>query len=222
MSLERLLSEARRLHEATPALADFAPWPSDLTATERPPRMLPCVSMLQGFASDTPAIAALQAAAPLLEWRQTYSADEVGDAYLQSYGYIELFGTKGHYHSTELRGYFGFWGPGLLYDWHTHPAEEIYFGLLGRAHFFSDQQPDASVEPGGWRWHPPFERHSMQTREAPFLCYALWKGDGLAQDAQMLSPSSSEAVGQTNMPSSSEAVGRSDKPSGSEAIGHST
>lgn len=180
MSAAALLQATRDVHAATPAMAAFGDWPTDLAWANVPPVPCPAVTLLETLPCDLPLLPELIAAAPHLEWRRSYSADEVGQDFLDRYGYVELFGPRGAYRSTQLRGYIAFWDAGLDYGWHAHQAEEIYLALHGKPLFQSKAQPQTRLNPGQTRHHAPWEEHGMRTLETPFFCYALWRGDGLA------------------------------------------
>ena len=183
-AIAALLSAVRALHERTPELASYAPWPSDLSPFEVRPHLVEAaqnlgVQSLRGTRCTARVIKALRRAAPELEWRQTYTKEEVGERFLQTYGYVELFGPTGHYRSNQLRGYLGFWGPDLTYDWHAHEAEELYFTLAGQAVFAARGASNVSLKPGQARSHAANQPHMMITLDQPYLCYVLWRGAGL-------------------------------------------
>ncbi|MEL6958004.1 MAG: dimethylsulfonioproprionate lyase family protein [Pseudomonadota bacterium] len=180
----RLLSAVQKLHEATPELSRYAPWPDDLSDQQIMP--VPCpagqslgVQSLPGTRQTAPVIKALRCAAPEMEWRQTYSEAEVGARFLETYGYVELFGPNGHFRSSKLRGYIGYWGPDLTYDWHAHEAEELYFTLSGKAVFSAHGAPNVMMSVGTARAHETNQPHLMITLDRPFLAYVLWRGAGL-------------------------------------------
>ncbi|WP_147124260.1 dimethylsulfonioproprionate lyase family protein [Shimia ponticola] len=182
--VQRLLDAVRKLHEATPELMAYAPWPDDLSAQQVMPHPCPVAQTmgdrkLPGSRSTRPVIQALRAATPDLEWRQTYSEAEVGAEFLQTYGYVELFGPGGHFRSRKLRGYIGFWGPGLTYDWHAHEAEELYFTLSGNAVFCAHGAPNVMLRTGQARAHHSNQPHLMVTLDRPYLAYAVWRGAGM-------------------------------------------
>ncbi|KMW59340.1 hypothetical protein AIOL_004322 [Candidatus Rhodobacter oscarellae] len=183
--LAGLLEAARRLHEATPSLRDFAPWPRDLRPVPKPPVPCPASALLAGLPARAPLLAETMAVADQLEWRRTYSADEVGQDFLNRYGYVELYGPCGHFHSAQSRGYIAFWDAGLDYGWHDHAAEERYFALHGSPLFLSRSQPKARLQPGETRSHASYEQHAMRTLDTPFFCYAIWRGAGLAELPRM-------------------------------------
>ena len=185
MSLTNLLSATRTLHEASPALMEFGAWPGDLEHVVREPVPCPAVDILNTLPNTSPLTAAIKAAAPELEWRRTYSPDEVGDDFLNRYGYVELFGPKGHFRSDQLRGYLAFWDHSLDYGWHHHEAEEIYYSLQGTPLFLSKNQTETRLAPGETRYHATWEVHGMKTLDTPFLCYALWRGAGLGDLPEM-------------------------------------
>ncbi len=182
--LHALLRTIQRLHTNTPALHGFTPWPEDLTPTKLGPA--PCAAAatvtnaaMPGTRATSPVIRALRRAAPNLHWKQTYSEAEVGARFLATYGYVELFGPNGHFHSAEVRGYVGYWGPDLIYDWHAHEAEELYFTLSGRAMFCARGASNALLRPGEARQHLTEQPHFMATLDRPYLAYAVWRGAGI-------------------------------------------
>ena len=190
-AIGKLLMSVRRLHEKTPELQDYATWPDDLS--EQKVIAEPClaaatlgVRSLRGTRATAPVIKALRAAAPLLKWKQTYTEEEVGREFLDAYGYVELFGPDGHFRTNKLRGYIGFWGPGLTYDWHDHQAEELYFTLAGSAVFSAKGSPNIILRPGQTRAHYSRQPHMMITLDQPFLAYAVWRGAGIDGLPKML------------------------------------
>ena len=181
--LHRLLAEAQRFHEATPALTGFAPWPDDLTAGDNDPVHVPAADIVAAYGAPSHApdfVAAIRAAAPLMEWRQSYTEAEVGAEFLSRYCYFELFGPRGHFRTDQARGYVGYWGEELHYDWHAHEAEELYFVLGGSARFMAEGRDDALVSAGETQHHKHNQRHAMTTGDEPILTYVLWRGAGLA------------------------------------------
>lgn len=186
-----LLQRVKRLHEATPTLSLFAPWPDDLCERKIWPSTCTAaqsldVRALPGSRATSPVIQALRKAAGELEWRHTYTEEEVGARFLQTYGYVELFGPTGHYHSNKLRGYIGFWGPDLTYDWHAHQAEELYFTLSGSAVFSAKGASNVMMKVGDARLHETNQPHLMVTLDRPYLAYALWRGEGMEGLPQMV------------------------------------
>ncbi|MEX0351217.1 MAG: dimethylsulfonioproprionate lyase family protein [Paracoccaceae bacterium] len=189
MTLEDVLEAARLLHQSHPDLAEFGAWPTDLTPSDLQPHSLPATDLVAGFKLDgvpqtQGLIDAVRATAHLAAWKQTYTADEVGAEFLSRYGYYELFGPTGHFHSNQLRGYVGYWGSGLTYDWHSHQAEEIYLTLAGGADFrIAGNQ--ARVGPGQTRAHTSWQSHAMATTDQPILTFVLWRGEGMADLPRM-------------------------------------
>lgn len=186
-----LLAAVRHLHEATPALSSYAPWPDDLSDQQVIAEPCPAAATLgtrslRGTRATSRVIKALRMAAPQLHWKQTYTEDEVGRDFLDAYGYVELFGPTGHFSSNKLRGYIGFWGPGLTYDWHDHEAEELYFTLAGSAVFCATGAPNLMLRPGQARAHTSHQPHLMATLDQPFLAYAIWRGAGMAGLPRMM------------------------------------
>ena len=189
MTLNDVLEAARQLHQAHPDLAAFASWPDDLTPTGLKPAHIPATDLvgdfgLDGVASTRDLVAAIKASAHLAQWKHTYTEEEVGTDFLNRYGYYELFGPTGHFHSTQLRGYVGYWGAGLDYDWHSHQAEELYLTVAGGAVFRSDED-ETFVGPNQTRQHKSWQSHAMTTTDQPILTFVLWRGEGMGDLPRM-------------------------------------
>ncbi|MFY2823783.1 dimethylsulfonioproprionate lyase family protein [Ruegeria sp. MALMAid1280] len=183
MTLDDVLEAARQLHQAHPDLSAFGAWPTDLTATRLRPSHIPAVDLVRDFDADgsetTRALSdAIRATAHLAHWKLTYTEEEVGADLLQRYGYYELFGPTGHFHSTQLRGYVAYWGAGLHYDWHSHQAEELYLTLAGGA-VFRVPGIECFVGPNKTRHHESWQSHAMTTTDQPILTFVLWRGEGM-------------------------------------------
>ena len=121
------LAETQNWHAALPAVSEFVPWPTDLTYQDRPPYTLSAAGLVQTAAGDpnpesAPLLSALQALAPHLEWRHTYSVDEVGQHFLDHFGWFEFAGPDGHFITHQTRITVGYWGAGLHYGRHQHDA----------------------------------------------------------------------------------------------------
>lgn len=116
-----------------------------------------------------------------LRWGQTYTAADFGQHYVDNYGWVELFGTRGHLVSSEMSGGFLLLGPGLHYREHRHEAEEIYVVLSG----------DATWQRGGGEFvqhpvgtvihHTSNTLHSTKAGARPVLALYLWRGGKLVQ-----------------------------------------
>ena len=189
MTLDDVLEAARRLHQAHPDLSAFGSWPTDLSPSPLTANHIPAADLVKGFeiaGSDLtqPLISAICATTHLAQWKQTYAEDEVGADFLRRYGYYELFGPTGHFHSTQLRGYIAYWGPGLNYDWHSHQAEEIYLTLAGGAEFKTTEDTGV-VGTDQTRLHTSWQSHAMVTTDQPILTFVLWRGEGMGDLPRM-------------------------------------
>lgn len=189
MTLEDVLEAARRLHQAHSDLSGFGAWPTDLSVAATEPHHIPAADLVGDF--DHPGIAmtqqltdAIKATTHLAHWKQTYTEEEVGADFLSRYGYYELFGPTGHFYSTQLRGYVGYWDAGLMYDWHSHQAEEIYLTLAGGA-VFKVEGHETRVGPGQTRLHSSWQSHAMTTEDQPILTFVLWRGKGMGDLPRM-------------------------------------
>src|SRR5262245_5951129 len=97
---------------------------------------LPClahlarVAELAGPAEKELAGRVAQHAAALC-WGQTYTAADFGQHFMDNYGWIELFGTRGHFANDTIAAGFLVLGPDVIYPDHHHEAEEVYIPLTG-------------------------------------------------------------------------------------------
>lgn len=180
-SLTALLDGVKALHLATPTLAEFGDWPTDLSYVDQPARLIPATNLVAGFDhAGLPIIDAIRTACPFASWKRTYTEEEVGADFRARYGYFELFGPTGHFHSDQLRCYVGYWGGDLYYDWHHHEAEELYFCVGGEGEFKAEGEADLILSAGQAKFHASMQQHAMTTHEKPFLCIAYWRGEGMA------------------------------------------
>ncbi len=189
MTLDDVLRAAQLVHQTHHDLSAFGEWPTDLSASELEPNHIPAADQvreltLSGSAVTQALVEAIKATAHLAQWKHTYTVEEVGAEFLSRYGYYELFGPTGHFHSTQLRGYVGYWGPGLAYDWHSHQAEELYLTLAGGALFKVDGE-EAFVGQGQTRRHESWQSHAMTTTDQPILTFVLWRGEGMGDLPRM-------------------------------------
>jgi len=174
-----------------PFLAPFlADWPPGCVHRPVTSRALPVLRWLPNITGDTAAfaddlVAAVSRAAPLLEWRQTYTARDLGASFLDNYGWSEIVGGKGPLASERLACGFLMLGPSTHYPRHRHEAEEIYVPLSGTAEW---QQGDSQ-----WRERPPGtpihharnEPHAMRTVHSPLLALYVWRSANLLQSARL-------------------------------------
>ncbi|MEM7733945.1 MAG: dimethylsulfonioproprionate lyase family protein [Pseudomonadota bacterium] len=192
-AFEDALMAVKEWHAAIPEVHNFCPWPTDLTYAERRPCPLPAMGLLQTNPGPTnalsaPLLQAYQSIAPHLEWRHTYTVEEVGQHFLDTFAWFELAGPTGHFITHQTRITAAYWGPGLIYDRHLHVAEELYTVISGEALFKSDGDADEVLGAGATRYHASNQPHALETQDHPLVVLVFWRGEGLA-DAPALTPS---------------------------------
>lgn len=149
------------------------------------PRGLPCLSHLgraAAIAGDDgrPLAAFLRDHADRFHWGQTYTAADFGAGFIANYGWLEVFGTRGHFVNDAVAGGFLVLGPHVEYPDHHHVAEELYVPLT----------PGTRWRMGGGAWrrraagdvihHASGVSHAMRTGDEPLLAFYLWRGGPLA------------------------------------------
>jgi hypothetical protein len=116
-----------------------------------------------------------------LHWGQTYTADDFGEHFIDNYGWLELFGTRGHFDNNQIAAGFLILGPDILYPDHHHIAEELYVPLTGGSEWrkgeggFVQRQASAVIH------HPSDVNHAMRTGREPLVALYIWRGGPLAQ-----------------------------------------
>lgn len=160
----------------------------DWGMAERPaaPHSLPVVGHLHGATPpiaipEAGLLAELAGVAGHLHWAQTYSAADFGEDFLARYGWVELFGTRGHFASETMAGGFLLLGPEVHYPDHHHVAEEIYIPLTSHSFWSKDAGPFVVRQAGEIIHHPSNIRHAMRTEKQPLAALYLWRGGPLAQ-----------------------------------------
>lgn len=189
-----LAGAVRRQLEPIPGAAPFLDgWPPLAVGRTAAPRSLPVCVWLRDLASfATPATkgvtSQVMTAAPMLEWRQTYSADDFGPAFLERYGWTELIGLRGPIPSEHVACGLMLLGPGIDYPAHAHEAEEFYLPLAGAALWRRGDADFALLGPGASIVHRPWEPHAVRTQGEPMLALYVWKGGDLAAKSRIIEP----------------------------------
>ncbi len=190
----RLLRAAHALLAARGAddIARFLrDWPDTSARRDVVPAALPVLKYLGPAVAAAPRAARplvreLRAAASSLRWRQTYAPAQVGERFLENYGWAELLGLTGEVPSERLAVGFLLLGPDTSYPRHAHPAEEIYVPLSGTAQWWTeatDWHPVAPLVPVP---HAGDEAHAMRTGTEPLLALYLWHGPYLREKSRLV------------------------------------
>jgi hypothetical protein len=157
-----------------------------MPARKLAPRSLPCLVHLDRAAEiasgeGRPLAGFLRDHAGEFHWGQTYTAADFGEKFMDNYGWLEVFGTRGHFANDAVAGGYLTLGPGIEYPDHHHVAEELYIPLTGGT--------DWRMGGGAWRpravgeviQHASNVSHAMRTGVDPLLAFYLWRGGPLAQ-----------------------------------------
>lgn len=190
---DRLAAAVRALLDGfdQPELAPFLDeWPAPDTARRMvEPRPLPVLRWLDqalAAAATRPLVDEVVAAAGALAWGQTYAAGDLGERFLERYGWSELIGLRGPIASDRLACGVLLLGPEIEYPPHSHAAEEIYLPLAGAADWLRGDEGWRQRHPGELIHHPSGIAHAMRTGGQPLLALYLWRGGDLAQKSRLL------------------------------------
>ncbi len=189
--LSQILTEVTKLITQNPALSTYANMPDiPLPYAAEKPNTLPVVTLLADMAvKSSPETQALTQAiidgADHLRWQHSYSADQVGAAYLKKYGWFNLISPDGPFVSTELRVSMGIWGQGLYYPEHWHEPEEKYCVLAGGAKLMAKGRAPRYVYAGGIVHHESNQPHAMDMKDSPLLALAIWRGGALTRPSHI-------------------------------------
>lgn len=160
----------------------------DWAMSSRPlaPHALPCLRHLVRAADMAPGFARPLARLLVdrrksLCWGQTYTEADFGKAFIDNYGWLEVFGTRGHFVNDTVAGGILILGPDLVYPDHHHVAEEIYITLTGGAEWRMGAGAFRVSEAGEVVHHASNVSHAMRTGGDPLLALYLWRGGPLAQ-----------------------------------------
>ena len=129
---------------------------------------------------------ALGSLARNLAWAQTYSSAEIGDAFLDRYGWTELIGLRGPISSETLAVGFLLLGPETEYPPHRHVAEEVYVPLSGDAEWRRGNSGWDVRAAGSVIHHASGVTHAMRTTKAPLLVLYLWRAGDLRQKSEFV------------------------------------
>ena len=189
-AIDEVLHATADVVNQIPALSEFAPVPGDLRFVPREPVAKPVTDCLQSGMPPPSAftqslVDAILSAIPHVEWRTTYTAEQVGADFVNRYGYFELYGPTGHYISQQSRAFIGYWGDNLHYPRHHHEAEEVYYILAGEARFDVDNELSTRCRTEALQFHTTNQTHSMTTDDHAVLCLALWRGQGFGESARL-------------------------------------
>jgi hypothetical protein len=174
----------------TAFLGNWPPKPFRTRTVSR--RLLPVVSVLPEIEVDagdpsSEVLKTLKQCATQLRWGQTYTAEDVGDAFLRQYGWTECIGLRGPVASRAIACGFLLLGPETEYPRHRHEAEEIYVPFGSRALWSKGEEDWTLRQSGVPIYHEPWIAHGIRTGSAPLLALYIWHGKLLDQKSHITS-----------------------------------
>ena len=157
-----------------------------MPARALPARPLPCVKYLRDVAAmantaEQTLLAILSGSASELHWGQTYTVADFGQSFIDNYGWLELFGTRGHFVNDTVAAGVLVLGPYVVYPDHHHIAEELYVPLTSGTLWRKGEGDFVERAAGDVIHHPSNVSHAMRTGAGPLVALYLWRGGPLAQ-----------------------------------------
>ncbi|MER8749147.1 dimethylsulfoniopropionate lyase [Mesorhizobium sp. M1050] len=116
---------------------------------------------------------------------QTYSEADFGKEFIDNYGWLEVFGTRGHFANDEVAAGLLILGPDIVYPDHHHVAEEIYIPLTGGTEWRMGESAFCPRMAGEVVHHAFNVNHAMRTGKEPLLALYIWRGGPLAQKSSI-------------------------------------
>lgn len=157
-----------------------------MPARQLAPKSLACLRHLDRAleiapAAERPLVELLAQNRAVLHWGQTYTATDFGERFIENYGWLELFGTRGHFENDSVAAGFLILGPDILYPDHHHVAEELYVPLTGGTAWRKGEGGFIRQPAGTVIHHPSNVNHAMRTGSEPLVALYVWRGGPLAQ-----------------------------------------
>lgn len=158
----------------------------DMRERALPPREIACVRHLDRLCEiaqprERALVRLLADERHALHWGQTYTSADFGEHFLDNYGWVELFGARGHFANDVVAAGFLILGPGVAYPDHHHVAEELYVPLTGGAAWRQGEGAFADRAAGETIHHRSNVSHAMRTGTDPLLALYLWRNGPLTQ-----------------------------------------
>jgi hypothetical protein len=149
------------------------------------PRGLPCLVHLDRVAeiageASKPFAMFLRDHAKKFHWGQTYTSADFDQKFIDSYGWLEVFGTRGHFANDAIAGGFLILGSSIEYPDHHHVAEELYIPLISGTEWSMGGGAYRTRAAGEVIHHASNVSHAMRTGTEPLLAFYLWRGGPLA------------------------------------------
>ena len=154
------------------------------------PQKLPVIDYLPELSNQAPAefkalVEALIDAQSQLYFGQTYTAEDISEAFLQQYGWVKFLGPDAYWHSDQLSSGLLFLGPKITYPPHSHEAEELYLPISGDAEWYYKGQGWLLRPAGTLIHHASGIQHGTRTLGEPLIALYLWRGGNLTQKSNL-------------------------------------
>lgn len=114
---------------------------------------------------------------PYCLWTPGYDEEVVGLDFKNYFSYATLVGPSALIECSYLSAGITLAAPAFFYNWHCHPAIELYVNLTNNAFWGLDKKPLVQKELGDIIVHSSMREHAMFSADAPLLAPWIWVGD---------------------------------------------
>jgi len=122
-------------------------------------------------------IAACTQVLPFCPWTTGYDKSEADENFFNNFSYATIIGKGGYIDCDYFSCGITLISPDTFYDWHYHPAIEIYLNLTKGSQWGMTEGDLLPKTIGEVITHPSNIPHAMYSKELPLIAPWFWSGD---------------------------------------------
>lgn len=112
---------------------------------------------------------------PFCPWEVGYG--EASEEFVDSFAYATIIGPGAYFDCSYFAAGLTLVAPDFLYDWHSHPAIELYINLTDQSCWGLEGTTLSPRNFGDTIVHPSLATHAMRSDSKPLLAPWMWGGD---------------------------------------------
>ena len=161
-----MAADALRHHAST--ISDPQEWPNEFET--------PVLNALS--VKDSPIVELAKHALPYMRWGGSdLRGDRLPKDLSNAMPFSELIGPNGLFFDKDVR--IGLWmqSPNMVYGPRSHAAEETFYILSGKAHWWNEDDGERRIGKDEYVFHRSNIKHTSRTTESHVLAIWRWSGD---------------------------------------------